>query len=117
AASAPVAALSGTYLAGTTDGSGNLTTTSENDQVSITGLPTSLLVQQTGADTFGVTTQGTGPIGSLTFGMANGAPQYLTTSDNYFRLQETGTQQSITGQIKGLIDATIDATSGIKADT
>lgn len=109
AASAAVPALDATYTDAT---SGVLAT---KVLVKATGIPTGMVVKQTGArkGTFNATG---GSLGSVEAAYANGEPKLLAVNQPYARVFDDGTLKSYAGRIDGLQSASVDATGPIAAE-
>ncbi len=103
AASANVPSLDATY----TDSTG--TTLGTKVVAKASGLPTGMVLHQTGARA--ATFQATGgTLGSVEVGYANGEPRLLTSASHpYARIFDDGTLKSYAGRIDALQSASVDA--------
>lgn len=109
AASATVASFDATYSDAT---SGSVATKA---LVRATGIPTGMVVKQTGARTGTFNATG-GALGSVEAAYANGTPRLLNVNHPYARVFDDGTLKSFAGRIDGLQSASIDATDDIFAE-
>ena len=109
AASAGVPSLDATY----TDAVG--ATLGTKVVAKATGIPTGMVLNQTGARKATFTATG-GTVGSVEVGYANGEPKLLAVGHPYARIFDDGTLRSYAGRIDALQSASIDATTKIAGE-
>ena len=109
AASANVPSLDANY---TDSVSGTLST---KVVAKATGIPTGMVLNQTGARKATFTATG-GSVGSVEVGYANGEPKLLNAGHPYARIFDDGTLRSYAGRIDALRFASIDATTKIAGE-
>jgi hypothetical protein len=96
---------------------GNTQTPLETFRAKVTDVPTKIVVNQTSKSAVNMSTQGTGPIGSIEAGFANGEPVFLpAVQHHYVNIFSDGTLKSFAGRIDGLTEASFDAQSKITAE-
>ncbi|MEX2194228.1 MAG: hypothetical protein WD844_03005 [Thermoleophilaceae bacterium] len=80
-----------------------------------TGLPTGMVVRQTGAKSGDFVATG-GTLGSVEVGYANGEPVLMNVDHPYARVVQDGVLSSYAGRIDALQSASVDATDDITAE-
>jgi len=100
-----------------TDNGGGSTTPLETLRAKVTDVPKKIVVNQTSKSAGNMTTAGTGPIGSIEAGFANGEPVFLpAVQHHYVHVFGDGSLKSFAGRIDGLSEASFDAQSKITAE-
>ncbi len=113
--SAKVAQMIGSYRHFTDLGVGP-TTPLETLRAKATDVPTKIIVNQTAKAVATMTTDGSGPLGSLEMGFANGEPVLMNVDHPYARVVENSAFKSFAGRIDALQSASVDATDDVVAD-